>query len=100
MLDSAIESQFFMKGITRDTLSQDRKTIQAVIRNIEIIGEAASKLSKDYTNKYPDIPWKQIIGMRNWLIHAYFDIDYDHIWNTVKEDLPILIPKLMKILED
>ena len=100
MLDAALESQTFMKGVSRDDLQDDRKTIQAVIRNIEIIGEAASKLSSDLKEKYPEIPWKQIIGMRNWLIHAYFDIDYDHVWNTVKEDIPVLIPMLIKTLDE
>jgi len=100
MLDAAHEAKLFMKDIKLEDLSEDRKTTQAVIRSIEIIGEAAVHLSEDFKMSYPEIPWKQIVGMRNWLIHAYFDIDYDHVWNTVYQDLPVLIPQLEKLLDE
>ncbi len=73
MLDAALEAQTFMKDITLESLREDRKTTQAVIRSIEVIGEAAVNISKEFKEVHPDIPWKQIAGMRNWLIHAYFD---------------------------
>ncbi len=98
MLDAALEAQLFMEGKTRETLSQDRMAIQAIVRSIEIIGEAATNISKEFKNTHPEIPWEKIVGMRNWLIHAYFDIDYDHVWNTVQEDLPVLIPQIKKLL--
>jgi len=100
MLEASTEAQEFMKGISRESLPADRKTIQAVTRNLEIIGEAAAKLSKEFKEKHADIPWKDIVGMRNWLIHAYFDIDYNHVWNTVHEDIPVLIPQIKKLLEE
>jgi uncharacterized protein with HEPN domain len=100
MLDAALEAQTFMKDITLESLREDRKTIQAVIRSIEVIGEAAVNISKDFKEVHPDIPWKQIAGMRNWLIHAYFDVDYNHIWSTVQKDLPVLIPQLKKLLDE
>lgn len=87
-----------MEGETRETLSQNRMAIQAIVRSIEIIGEAAANISKKFKNTHPEIPWEKIAGMRNWLIHAYFDIDYDHVWNTVQEDLPVFIPQIKKLL--
>lgn len=99
MLDAAIEAQVFTQDITRENLENDRKTIQAVIRCIEIIGEAAAKISQDTKIKYPQIPWHKIIGMRNWLIHDYFDIDYGHIWSTVREDIPMLIQMIENMLK-
>jgi len=68
-----------------------------VIRQIEIIGEATKKLSNEIKEKYIDIPWKDIIGMRNKLIHNYFGVDVDTVWDTVKKDIPILKNKLMEI---
>ncbi len=100
MLDAALEAQTFMKDITQESLREDRKTTQAVIRSIEVIGEAAVNISKEFKEVHPDIPWKQIAGMRNWLIHAYFDVDYNHIWSTVQKDLPALIPQLKKLLDE
>lgn len=99
MIEAATEALEFMKDVTYDSLPQDRKTLQAVTRSIEIIGEAAAKLSKEFVNDHPEISWKDIVSMRNWLVHAYFDIDYDHIWNTVHQDLPVLLPLLQNILK-
>jgi len=73
------------------------KTVRAVIRSIEVIGEAASKISIEFRKEHPDVPWQKIIGMRNRLIHGYFDIDYNIIWQTVKENLPPLIEQLQSI---
>ena len=81
-----------------DTWREDRKTIDAVIRNIEIIGEAAANIPEDIQNQYTKIPWHQMKGMRNILIHQYFGVDIDVLWKTVNEDLPalkILIKKLL-----
>lgn len=100
MLDAALEAQTFMKDITQESLREDRKTTQAVIRSIEVIGEAAVNVSKEFKEMHPDIPWKKIAGMRNWLIHAYFDVDYNHIWSTVQKDLPVLVPQLKKLLDE
>jgi uncharacterized protein with HEPN domain len=64
-----------------------------------VIGEAASKISLDLRKAHPDIPWQKIIGMRNRLIHVYFDIDYDIIWQTLKENLPPVIEQIQAILK-
>jgi uncharacterized protein with HEPN domain len=78
---------------------KDRKTVKAIIRSVEIIGEAAANLSDELRDQHRDIPWKQIIGMRNHLIHVYFDIDFHTVWQTVKENLPPLISQLKRIIE-
>ncbi|HDD59763.1 MAG TPA: DUF86 domain-containing protein [Euryarchaeota archaeon] len=71
----------------------------AVIREIEIIGEAAKKLSVDFKNKYSDIPWRQIAGMRDKLIHGYFGVDLDAVWDTATIDVPSLKERLEEILK-
>jgi uncharacterized protein with HEPN domain len=67
---------------------KDRKTIDAVIRNFEIIGEASSKLPKEFRDKYPEVPWESIIGLRNVLIHDYFGVDINAVWRTSSRDSP------------
>jgi len=94
MLDSALEAISFAKGKTRKSLESDRMLVLSLVKSIEIIGEAASKVTDEFRLNYEQIPWISIINMRNRLIHAYFDIDLDILWNTVIEDLPPLIDKL------
>ncbi len=88
MLDAAEEAVSFVADISYEEFARDRRRQYAVIRAIEIIGEAAANVSQDYRQLHPDIPWPDIIGMRNHLIHAYFDIDIPLTWETVKVDLP------------
>jgi len=100
MLDSAKETVDFVKDHKREGLDTDRKLMLAITKDIEIIGEAASKVSNETQEKLSNIPWSSIIGMRNRLIHAYFDIDKDRIWDTVQDDLPTLITELEKIISE
>jgi uncharacterized protein with HEPN domain len=72
--------------------------VLSLIRELEIIGEAASKVSSDIRSQHPSIPWQDITGMRNRLIHAYFDVDLDTVWRTVSQDLPILKSNIERIL--
>ena len=72
----------------------------AVVRELEILGEAANHISQKTQQLFPEFPWKQIIGMRNTLIHAYFDVDYDIIWETVSSDLPIFYHQLKKVVSE
>ena len=81
------------KSFIRDTKTQD-----AIVRNIEIIGEAVKNISEDFRNLYPEIPWKNIAGMRDKLIHHYFGVNIDIIWNVVKNDLPTIIKQIERIL--
>jgi uncharacterized protein with HEPN domain len=94
MLDAAREAMSFVEGRARRDLDTSRMLVFALIRSLEIIGEAASKISASVQQSYPQIPWAEIIAMRNRLIHAYFDIDLDRVWDTVNEDLPSLIAEL------
>ena len=100
ILDEAGEACHYIEGITFDEFVTEGKTVRAVIRCIEVIGEAASKISMEFRKDHPDIPWQKIIGMRNRLIHIYFDIDYHIVWQTVKENLPPLIDQLRSILDN
>lgn len=97
MIDSANEALTFIKGKERKDLDKNRMLVLSLVKSIEIIGEAASKISEEFKSKYPDIPWRDIVGMRNRLIHVYFDIDYDIVWKTVNDELPLLIQELSKV---
>lgn len=98
MLDSAREAVYFTQNKARSSLDTDRKLVLALVKSIEIIGEAAANVTKECRKDFPQIPWLNIIGMRNRLIHAYFDINLDIVWKTVTEDLPPLIIELEKIV--
>lgn len=98
ILEAAMEALEFVKGKSRKDFDKNRMLALSLIKEIEIIGEAVSKISNDVKEKYPHIPWSDIVGMRNYLIHAYFDIDFDMIWKTVAEDLPTLAAEIEKIL--
>lgn len=86
-----IDSQAFFKN----TLIQD-----GIIRQIEIIGEATKNLSNTLRDKYKDIPWKDIAGMRDKLIHGYFGVDIDAVWDTVKKDIPVLKKQIKQVLTE
>jgi len=87
----------YIKGISFDVFCKDEKTIDAVIRNIEIIGEAAKNIPKEIQDKNPDIPWRIILGMRNKVAHEYFGVDVDILWKTAKEDIVELKKKIKKL---
>jgi uncharacterized protein with HEPN domain len=100
MLDAALEIQQYALSSTRDDLDDDRKLVHSIVRLLEIIGEAASQISKQLQNETPSILWPILIGMRNRLIHAYFSINLDVVWSTSTEDIPPLIEELNNILGD
>ena len=84
--DSIRDIRFFVQTMTYEEFTEDRKTINAVIRSLEIIGEATKKIPPDIRNKYPLVPWKEIAGMRDKLIHEYFGVDLSIIWETIQHD--------------
>jgi len=98
MLEASREAAAFACGNDRDSLKGDRVLMLAAVRCIEIIGEAASKISPELRLEYPQIRWADIVGMRNRLIHAYFDIDTDLVCDTLIDDLPRLIRDLEAIV--
>jgi uncharacterized protein with HEPN domain len=99
MLDAAVEALTFAEGKSRHDLDEDRMFARAVVQDLEIIGEAANKISSSVQAQYPDVPWPAIVSMRNRLIHAYFDIDLDRVWDTIVDDLPVLVQELKRILQ-
>jgi len=98
MLDHAREAVFLTQGKTRDDLETERLLNLGLVRLIEIVGEAATKVSGEMCSRHPEIPWTQIRGMRNRLIHGYDFVDFDILWKTVTEELPPLIDALEKIV--
>ncbi len=94
MLDAAREAVAFARGRTRGDLDNDRQLVLALVKDVEIVGEAATQVTALTRQGLPEIPWEQIVGMRNRLVHAYFDFNLDIIWKTVQSDLPKLISLL------
>jgi uncharacterized protein with HEPN domain len=98
MIEAADDAIGFVADTTRGELERDRKTLLAVLRCVEIVGEAAARISEGTRASAPDIPWSAIVGMRNRLVHAYFDIDVDVVWKTVTIELPPLAKRLRQLL--
>jgi uncharacterized protein with HEPN domain len=99
MVEAGQTALDFVAGRTRADLDQDRMLLFAVVRAIEIVGEAAGKVSDEARAASPDIPWKAIIGMRNRLIHGYFDIDTTIVWKTLSDELPPVLASLHALLQ-
>jgi uncharacterized protein with HEPN domain len=78
----------YIEGMTQDDFQSDEKTSDAVVRNLEIIGEAAARLPEDFTNRYSEVEWVKIIGLRNRIVHEYFGVDLLIIWQILKKDIP------------
>jgi uncharacterized protein with HEPN domain len=87
----------YTSGISFETFSSDQKTIDAVARNLEIIGEAANRLPDDFKEKHSEIEWYKVVGLRHRIIHEYFGIDLEIIWQIVHSDLPVLRDILSQI---
>jgi uncharacterized protein with HEPN domain len=89
----------FVENIDYSDFIEDDKTTSAVIRKLEIIGEAAKKIPAKIKKEYSGIPWKDMAGMRDKLIHEYFGVDLKRVWRTIKEDVPSLKPKIKEVLK-
>lgn len=99
MLDAAGEAQTFLGEATFDEFRENRQLAHAIMRTLEIVGEAASQTTREFRLRHPEIEWKVVVGMRNRLIHAYFDINYRMVWETVRDDIPLLIQRLRTVLD-
>lgn len=100
ILDSANAIEEFIKGNTFEDFIKERKTSYAIIRAIEIIGEATKNIPKSFRNKYPDVPWDEMAGMRDKLIHHYFGVDMEVLWLTATENVPRLKVLISKVIMD
>ena len=100
ILRSAVEVSGFVKGYSYESFCADKKTTYAVIRGIEVIGEAVRCIPADTRKKYPRIPWSVMAGMRDRLIHDYMGVNLMVVWKTATEDLPAIEPELRKILHE
>lgn len=89
----------YIQNVSFDVFSQDQKTVDAVVRNLEIIGEAANRLPDDFKEKYSEIEWYKIVGLRHRIVHDYFGIDLEIIWQILQKDLPAFRDALSQIID-
>ena len=99
MIEFSQKVQAYTEGMNQSDFLADSRTYDAVLRNLELIGEAATHIPDAIREAHPQIPWRTIIGARNRIIHGYLGIDSDLIWNIVQEDIPALLPALKQIVE-
>lgn len=100
ILDSIKYIEIFIRNVSKDSFIKNREKQNAVIREIEVIGEAVANLPDSFRKRYPDVQWKEIVGTRDKMIHHYFGVDLDIVWDIIKEDIPNLKEKILKIKED
>ena len=96
--DAVEDIASFIKGISKDDFLRDKKTINAVIRSLEVMGEASKKIPSRIKKRHPSIPWKKMEGMRNKMIHEYFGVDKEILWATAKNDVPTLREPINKLM--
>lgn len=100
VLTSIDETTAFAGGMSFEAFKQDRKTVNAVIRSLEVLGEAAKRIPDDLRALAPTVPWKRMAGMRDKLIHEYFGVDLSIVWAVVRDELPPLRPEIARLLAD
>ncbi len=98
--ESLKEVKEFTHGIDLEDFLKDKKTTNAVIRSLEVLGEAAKKIPEEMRQRYPEVPWRRMTGMRDKLIHEYHGVDLETIWSVVKTELPPLESHVEKIIKD
>jgi uncharacterized protein with HEPN domain len=100
ILQAIAEVRAFTRGFTYKSFSKDRRTINAVIRSLEVLGEAAKRIPEDVRANHPEIPWKRMAGMRDKLIHEYSGVDLEMVWDVAYEELPPLKPLLEELKKE
>lgn len=94
ILEAVRKISRYTAGMAKNDFLQDEKTIDAVVRNLEIVGEATRQLPEDFISRHPEVPWRQIAGLRNRIVHEYFGLDLEIIWQVIRYDLPALQARL------
>ncbi len=97
MLTAAEKINIYTAGLTFETFIADDKTVDAVVRNFEIIGEAANRIEADFKTDHPEIEWRRIVGFRNRIVHDYFGIDFEILWSIKEENIAELVTSLKSI---
>lgn len=99
IIESFEQALSYIDGVSYDDFLNNREKQDAVIRRLEVAGEACKQISSEVRQDHPAIPWKSMAGMRDWLIHKYFQIDLDIVWKTLMVEIPEVLPKLKQILK-
>ena len=100
IIDAAQSIEKFLMGQGFDEFEQNEMMHSAVLQKLTIIGEAAARLSKEFTDRYPDVPWIDIVGFRNIAVHEYFAVRWDIVWVAATEEVPILCGQVERILQE
>ncbi len=100
ILESIQKITRYLDGMTLDEFTADERTMDAVIRNFTIVGEAARHVPDEVVARAPGLPWQEMRGLRNVVVHAYFGVSADVLWTTARDDLPAIVPALRALLED
>jgi len=100
IINSIEDIESFIKGISKESFLKNKEKQNAIIKSIEIIGEATKNIPSSFRNKYPNIEWGDIAGFRDVMVHSYFVVDLDKVWNVIKDDLPKLKKEIKKIEKD
>ena len=99
ILQNMRDAEEFIRGMSREQFEADKRTLNAVLRSIEVIGEAAKHVPENIRARYPNIPWKEMAGMRDKVIHFYMGVDLEAVWMVVKDRIPALRPSVEQILQ-
>lgn len=100
ILENIEDIESFSKGLSKEGFKKSKLKQNAIYRSLEIIGEATKNIPVSFRNKYSQVPWKEIAGFRDVLVHAYFGVILERVWNILKKDLPILKTQILKIKKD